>query len=434
MFKTRPLSKIKSTILVPPDKSISHRAVFFSGITKGKTIINNFLDSRDTVFTLKCFRALKVNAVYRRKRNELTISSGGKYFNVDSASLFTGESGTTFRIISGILAGQKFKTRLSCAPSLRKRPMKRITLPLRLMGADIEARGGKGEEYPPLLINPVKRLSAITYDMPVASAQVKSALLFASQYARGVTRVKEPGVCRDHTERMMNLFGLEIDRRAGYVTCRNQEPRSPGEIFVPGDISSAAFFMVLGLILKRAEIILPGVGINPTRTGLIKVLRRMGADIRISRRQSYFEPYGDIVVKSSELLGTVVRPAEVPLMIDEIPILMVVACFARGVTEIYGLGELKVKETDRISSMVYNLKRAGMDITAESYNKGRDFMVRVKGGKTPRASRIRSFNDHRTAMSMIVFALASGKSFSIDDCKCVSKSFPGFINIIRGLY
>ena len=318
---------------------------------------------------------------------------------------------------------------------MSKRPMKRITVPLRLMGAKINGKSENGEEYPPLEIAPVKELSGITYIMPQASAQVKSAILFASLFSKTPVRIKEPYPSRDHTERMLLSFGARIKKSRGFIVCERPDLKlklkTPGQLTVPGDFSSAAFFLVLGALLKNSEILLKNVGINPTRTGLLGALRRMGARIRVNNKKNGVEPYADILVKSSELCGITVKAEEIPLMIDEIPVLMVAASFARGTSGLYGLKELKVKETDRIHSMVSNLQKAGVDIVASPYARGKDWKVTIKGAKKITPTQFKSFSDHRTAMSLIIAGLASGKEHTIDDIHCINKSVPGFIPIIE---
>jgi 3-phosphoshikimate 1-carboxyvinyltransferase len=435
MYKILPLKKLRKKIVVPPDKSISHRALLISAVAQGKTEILNFLDSDDTLATLNCIRKLGVRVNYRREENRVTVESAGPFFSIEKrVILYTRESGTTLRLLSGILASQKFSSQLSAGKTLRRRPMRRVTHPLRMMGADIRGREMDHQEYPPLKINPVKRLQGITYKMPQASAQVKSAILFASLYSEGITRVKELYPSRDHTERMLKLFGAKINRRTGYIMSKKSKLKSPGSIFIPGDISSASNFLALGTILKDSEILLKDVGINPTRAGFIATLRRMGARIKIINKKSYFEPYADILVRSSCLRGIKIEERQIPLMIDEIPILMVCASFAKGLTQIYGVRELRVKETDRIHSMLYNLKRAGIDIKARSYGKDNNWMVEIRGAGRIKSTCFRSLGDHRTAMSLVILALASDKVCTLDDTTCINKSFPEFISIVNSLY
>ncbi len=434
MYKIIPQDEIKAQIKVPSDKSISHRAIFISSITKGRTIVRNLIYSKDTKASLECMRSLGVKI--KKLNDGIIISSEGIYFpRKRRVVLNTAKSGTTFRIISGILAGQHFDTILTAEGSLKKRPMKRITVPLRLMGADIKGRKFKVEEYPPLIISSCPVIKGISYKLPVSSAQVKSAILFASLFAEGETEIEEPCLSRDHTERMLKLFGAFIKRKGRYIYSKKSILKSPGDVFIPGDLSSASFFIALGILLDKSEILIKGININPTRAGFINVLRRMGAHIKVIHRRNYFEPYGDIEAVSSRLKSVIVKKEEVPLMIDELPILFVCASFAKGTSVFYGLKELKVKETDRISSMVYNLKKAGIDIKAEHYRQ--DWRVIIQGTDKKSAinpAKFKSFSDHRTAMSMIIFGAVSSVEHSIDDVKCIDKSFPDFVKIVNSIF
>ena len=436
MVKITSFSRIRSEINIPADKSISHRAIFISSVAKGKTIIRNFLKSNDTYASLECMKNLGVN-IKKTSANEFIVVSKGKYFpRKNKVLLNAGQSGTTLRVISGLLVGQNFSTKIEAEGSLRKRPMKRITEPLRLMGAKIKGLKRKDEELPPLCIEPVRELRAIDYKLPISSAQVKSAIIFASLFSKGTTKIKEYIPSRDHTERMLKYFRVSLKKEGNFIYSKEAELVTPGEIFVPGDFSSAAFFVALGALLEDSRIHIKKVNVNPTRIGFLNVLKRMGARIRITERKNYFEPYADIISYSSLLRSTIVRKKEIPLMIDELPILFVCAAFAKGATVIYGLKELKVKEADRINSMVYNLKQAGVDIKAYPYRN--DWCVVIKGignnrKKLKRAS-FKSFSDHRTAMSMVIMAIASRVECTLDEVDCISKSFPGFIDTINFLH
>ncbi|MBD3264515.1 MAG: hypothetical protein GF375_05400 [Candidatus Omnitrophica bacterium] len=299
-------------------------------------------------------------------------------------------------------------------------------------------RGKKREVYPPLRIEPVACLKGADFDLAVPSAQVKSAILLAALYARGKTSIKEFHKTRDHTERLLSLFGADITVKARkIVCCPCTGLRSPGRLFVPSDFSSASFFIVLGLLLKNSELVIKGVNINPTRCGLLRVLKRMGAKIRILNRKGGYESSADIIIKSSSLKSTDVCEEEIPLMIDEIPILCVAASFAEGRTLIKGVKELKIKETDRISSMVYNLKKAGINIKASKYKEkeGRkgNWFLSIEGGGGFKEAAFKSFSDHRTAMSMMIFGSAAGPGYSIDELGCLNKSFSEFIDLIESL-
>lgn len=435
MFIIKPLSKIKKSIKIPPDKSISHRALMLCAIAEGTTKIRPFILSADTKATLNCIKKLGVDAKIKAK-NILTIRGKGLFFpRKGSVTLFAKESGTTIRILSGLLCGQKFTTKFDAAPSLRKRPMKRIITPLRLMGANIRGRKTRGQQYPPLLIKPVGRLSSIGYTLPIASAQVKSCLLLASLYAKGKTKIIEPVASRDHTERMLKVFKANILKKGKTITSKGVKKLiSPHNIFIPGDFSSAAFFIALGLILRKSELLIKDVNINPTRSGLLNVLKRMDAKIKIINKKNYYEPHADILIKSSALRATKVRGDEVPAMIDEIPILCVLASLAKGTTLIRGLKELKVKESDRLSAIIYNLKKAGIKARALQYEtkKGKNWAIEITGSK-PKPSSFKSFNDHRIAMSMIVLGSALDAKSKLDDIKCIDKSFPEFISLVRSL-
>ena len=435
MHKIKPLGKVKKKIQIPSDKSIFHRAIMFSSIAKGKTLITPFVLSDDTKATLNCIKKLGIKTKFIKK-GVLQIEGKGLYYpGKTKVHLFAAESGTTMRILSGILCGQKFPVVFDGALALKRRPMKRITQPLRLMGADICGRRRKNQEYPPLTVKPVSSLSGIKYKLPIASAQVKSAILLASLYAKEKTQISEPNISRDHTERMLSLFKAKIKRKGKVINLGiPKKLLSPKKIFIPSDFSSAAFFIVLGLILKNSKILIKNVNINATRAGLLSVLKRMGANIKILNKKNYYEPYADIEVRSSALKATVVKESQIPLMIDEVPILCVAASFAKGKTSIKGVGELKVKETDRIKSIVYNLKKAGVEINTHKCKakSKKDWLIEINGGKA-KPGKFKSFSDHRTAMSMIVFASALDRQSSIDDIKCINKSFPEFISLMKSL-
>jgi len=435
MHKIKPLSKIKKKIRVPPDKSISHRAVMLSAISKGTTSIKPFILSGDTQVTLNCIKKLGIKATLKKDK-ELIIEGKGPYFpRKKKTFLFAGESGTTIRILGGLLSGQKIDIVFKAAPALTKRPMKRITQPLRFMGADICGRKAGNQEYPPLKIKAVANLKGIRYKLPIASAQVKSAILLASLYAKGKTQIIEPAISRDHTERMLLLFKAKVTRRGKRIDFKPpKQLKTPKKIFISSDFSSAAFFIVLGLILPKSEILIKDVNINPSRAGLLAVLKRMGAKIKILNKKNYYEPYADILVKSSNLKATPVKENEIPLMIDEVPIFCVAASFAKGKTVIRGVKELKVKEADRIKSIVYNLRKAGINISACKYKKRNkeNWLIEIRGGK-PKAAHFRSFGDHRTAMAMVILGSCLNRESTIDEITCINKSFPEFISLTKQL-
>lgn len=428
---------IKGKVSLPGDKSISHRAIILSAVSSGQTIIENFPDNQDCFYTLSAFKQLGIKI--KKKGRKVIVSGKGLYgLKKPDDALFLGESGTTLRLLLGLLAGQDFKVKLTAAPSLAQRPMRRVTIPLRKMGAVIKAqvtrRKAQVEEYPPMVIEG-GNLKAIQYKLPVASAQVKSALLLAGLYAQGETQVIEPIPTRDHTERMLKLFKANLKIKKNKIILRGKkELVSPGRIYIPADISSASFFMVAAAILPNSKILLEDVSLNPSRTGIIKVLKRMKVNIRVIRRKAQGaigEPMGDIIVKSSRLKGTTVKKREIPSLIDELPVLMVAACYAKGRSVLEGVEELRVKETDRIQAMLVNLKKMGAEIKA--VKSGRSERIMIKGNGALRGCRLKSFGDHRTVMSVVIAALkAKGSSF-IDDIGCINKSFPGFIKQLFSL-
>lgn len=428
-IKIRPANRFSGDIALPGDKSISHRAAIVAALSKGRTKIKNFLFSDDCLATLKVLKDLGVKIRADKKRKEVVIESDGRLRRPASA-LFMRESGTSARIFLGLLAGQNFESELRAAPSLLGRPMKRVLDPLRLMGASIAARSKGREECLPIKIFPAK-LKAIRWRQRVASAQVKSAVLLAGLFAEGTTCIEEPFRTRDHTERMLTLFGAAIRTRAGRITIRPAVLSGPGEITIPGDISSAAFFIVSALLLKDSRIVVKDTGINPTRMGLIRVLRRMGANVKIFNRRNLIEPIADIEAKTSVLKGTTILPEEVPALIDELPIFMVAAGLAHGKTVIQGTGELRVKETDRIHSIQYNLSKLGVNIEVKSLKNSET--LEIHGIKCFPGGSFKSFSDHRTAMSIYVAALASRKPSTLDDISCVSKSFPEFLKFMNHL-
>ncbi len=432
-FTIRPASCIKGIITLPGDKSIASRSVILSAISRPKTIIKNFPLNQDCLFTVKALRVLGIKII--QKNATMTVFGTGLYgLNKSKTPIFVGNSGTTLRLILGVLAGQNFKAKLTAGKSLSQRPMLRVNAPLRKMGAKITAkaitRNAKPDECPPLIIKG-GQLHSVSYRIPVASAQVKSAVLLAGLYAQGLTKVIEPIKTRDHTELMLKLFNADIKVKGNTIVITGgRNLLSPGILTIPGDVSSASFFIAAAAIISDSKILIKNVGLNPSRIGIIRVLRRMGADIEIkqTRGVTNYEPVGDLAVRSSRLKATTVRKAEIPSLIDELPILMVVACYARGKSMFEGAGELRVKETDRIRSMTGNLKAMGADISVQRVDNNEKIII--QGVKELAGTRVRSFGDHRTAMSMIIAALnAKGKTI-IDDVACIDKSFPDFLSIL----
>ena len=424
----------RGKINVPGDKSIAHRALLISALARGTTQIKNFPEHDDSLATLNALLALGVKI--STKHNCVSVYGKSRHgLCKPQKSLFVNNSGATLRLLLGILSGQNFKTKINTGKYLRLRPMSRVNIPLRLMGALIAARKKGSQEYPPLEINGNK-LKGITYSVPVASAQVKSAILLAGLMACGKTRVMEKIATRDHTERMLKAYGADIKIKKNEIILNPQaQLTSPGEIYIPGDISSAAFFIVWTVISSNAQVNIESVSLNPGRLGLIHVLKRMQAKIKLipvkNAATKNGEPCGNIIVNSSRLKATVINTQEVPSLIDELPVLMVAACFAQGKTVIKSVGELRVKETDRINSMLTNLKRMQADIRVIKTGRREDIVIH--GPCALRGARLKSFGDHRTAMSIVVAALAADGQSQIDDLSCVNKSFPGFLATLKSL-
>lgn len=440
-FVIKPVPCLKGIVSLPGDKSIAHRSLIISAITPGKTRIENFPLNQDCLATLRGFRLLGIPITRKDnvKKSTSTLEVFGKGLwglAKPEKEIFVGDSGTTLRLISGVLSGQRFSTRLVAGKSLSRRPMLRVTGPLRRMGAKIETkvkRGGK-EEFAPLTIKG-GLLKPITFKLPVPSAQVKSALLLAALFARGKTKILEPIPTRDHTERMLKVFqaGLKVTKNTIVIEGMRQLV-SPKRIYVPGDLSSAAFFMVLGALAPKTRILIRDVSLNPTRTGVIRVLKRMGAHIKTkvqNPKNNKGEPGGDVIVESSGLKGILVKKEEIPSIIDELPVLMVAACLARGRTVFEGVGELRVKETDRIRSMVENLRKMGADVQVQK--SGTLDKIRVLGVQKLKGGHVKSFGDHRTGMSMIVAGLLASGETRLDDVSCIDKSFPGFLKVLNNL-
>lgn len=438
-----PASPVNASLSLPGDKSVSHRAVFISALSKGKTLVNNFLFSKDSFATIDAFRKMGVKIkVDKNSKRAVIFGKGLHGLSKPKTPIHIEESGTTYRLLAGILSGQEFSSSLTAGKALARRPMRRICEPLRLMGAKINSRisclpagrkmqNAKSEEYPPLEIKGGS-LKAISYKLPVASAQVKSAVLFSGLYAKGKTRVIEPLKTRDHTERMLKLFGANIKEKGKEITLARHVLVSPGMIYIPADISSAAFFIVLATLLPGSDLIIKSLGINPTRAGIISKLKEMGAKIELRKESGdFFEPMADIRVKSAALGGAIIKRGEIPLMIDELPIFMVAASLAEGKTVIEGAQELRVKETDRINSMQANLKKMGANIRVKK--KGSNEYIEIIGVDRLKGVSVKSFGDHRTAMSMVIAGLLAQGRTRLDDIGCIDKSFPEFIGILKHL-
>lgn len=412
------IQKIKKAIgqiKVPGDKSISHRAVMLGSLANGVTEISGFLKGADCLSTIDCFRKMGID-IDINGENVTVHGNGLRGLKKPDEMLYTGNSGTTTRLLCGILAGQNFDTSITGDASIQKRPMGRVVQPLSMMGAKIE------NEYCPLYITGTK-LHGIDYKMPVASAQVKTAIILAGLYADGETVIHEIEKSRDHTELMLSAMGADLTVDNLDITVKPTNDLTAVNVDVPGDISSAAFFLVLGAIMPNSQITVTNVGINPTRTGIIDVLKDMGADITLENvHTSAGETVADITVRSSSLKGTTVGGDIIPRLIDELPIIAVAAVFADGQTVIKDAQELKVKETNRIRAVVDEFNKCGIDITETD-----DGMI-INGGKSIHGADFKTYGDHRMAMSLTVLAqLADGEStLDASDCACVS--YPTFFD------
>lgn len=415
---------LKGEITVPGDKSISHRSIMLGSIASGVTEVHGFLNGADCISSMNCFRQMGVDIDY--DGSIVTIHGNGLHgLKAPADTLDVGNSGTTTRLMSGILAAQNFSSRVIGDNSICRRPMKRIITPLAMMGADITSE--RGNDCAPLIING-RKLKGIHYDSPVASAQVKSCVLLAGLYADGETSVTEPYVSRNHTELMLNAFGGSCTTLGTTATVTSDPVLTGQKIVVPGDISSAAYFLVAGLIAENSEITIKNVGINPTRDGIIDVIKMMGGDITFANvNADSGEPTADITVKTSSLKGCVIAGDIIPKLIDEIPVIAILACFAEGETVIKDAAELKVKESNRIDVMVNNLSAMGADIT------GTDDGMIIRGGKPLHSAVIHSKKDHRIAMSFAVAAMCAEGETEILDANCVNISYPDFYRDLENL-
>ncbi|MBQ1310712.1 MAG: 3-phosphoshikimate 1-carboxyvinyltransferase [Blautia sp.] len=422
-MQIRKLKNLRGEICVPGDKSISHRAVMFGALSHGETRIRHFLTGADCLSTISCFSSMGIE-ILQEKDQVLVKGKGLHGLSAPRDVLNVGNSGTTMRLISGILSGQDFTSSLTGDASIQKRPMKRVIDPLRQMGADITSVPGNG--CAPLLING-RPLHGIHYTSPVASAQVKSCVLLAGLYADGLTSVTEPVLSRNHTEIMLQYFGAEVDS-AGTTASIRPEPTLVGrDVLVPGDISSAAYFIAAGLLIPNSEILLKNVGINPTRDGFLRVCRAMGADITLLNEVREGEPTADLLVRTSPLRGTVVEGDIIPTLIDELPMVAVMAAFAEGTTIIRDASELRVKESDRIRVMTENLQKMGVDITEQP-----DGMI-IHGGAPVHGAVVDSCKDHRVAMSLAVAGGICDGVLTIHDGDCVNISYPEFYQDLYSL-
>lgn len=409
------IKKAVGQIKVPGDKSISHRAVMLGSLANGVTEISGFLKGADCLSTIDCFRKMGID-IDINGENVTVHGNGLRGLLKPDEMLYTGNSGTTTRLLCGILAGQNFDTSITGDASIQKRPMGRVVQPLSMMGAKIE------NEYCPLYITGTK-LHGIDYKMPVASAQVKTAIILAGLYADGETVIHEIEKSRDHTELMLSAMGADLTVDNLDITVKPTNDLTAVNVDVPGDISSAAFFLVLGAIMPNSQITVTNVGINPTRTGIIDVLKDMGADITLENvHTSAGETVADITVRSSSLKGTTVGGDIIPRLIDELPIIAVAAVFADGQTVIKDAQELKVKETNRIRAVVDEFNKCGIDITETD-----DGMI-INGGKSIHGADFKTYGDHRMAMSLTVLAQLADSESTLDDSDCACVSYPTFFD------
>ena len=417
-------SPLRGELSIPGDKSISHRSIMFGSLAKGTTEITNFLQGADCLSTIACFEKMGIG-IENNGDSVIVHGNGLLGLKKPDTILDCGNSGTTTRLISGILAAQDFDVTLTGDDSIKKRPMKRIMDPLSHMGADIRSLEGNG--CAPLAITG-KKLYGIHYTSKVASAQVKSAILLAGLYADGETKVTEPYVSRNHSEIMLKYFGADVSTEGTTASIRPAKELYGNRIVVPGDISSAAFFIAAGLLVPGSEILLKHVGINPTRDGILTVCRDMGADITLlNKNTDSGEPTADILVKYSTLRGTEIGGSIIPTLIDELPVIAAMACFAEGETVIRDAGELKVKESNRIEVMVRNLSAMGADVTETE-----DGMI-IRGGRTLHGAVIDSKLDHRIAMTFAVAGLCAEGETEIKGAECVNISYPGFYQDLERL-
>lgn len=419
-FKVHAGGALQGSTTVPGDKSLSHRAVFLSALAQGTSQVRGWLPAGDTEASLRAIQALGVQ-VERHSPNELTIHGGKLHPSEKPLDLVN--AGTGIRLLTGIMVGQPFESVLDGSEQLRRRPMNRIITPLRMMGADIDGLNG----YAPLFVKPAK-LRGIRYHMPMASAQVKSAILLAALFADGPTAVTQPGPARDHTERMLQALGVNIVTEVDTVTITPGNPFQPLDFTVPGDMSSAAFPLVAALVVPGSDITLTNINLNPTRTGIVDALLEMGADITVTETGlAAGEPVGTIRARHSALKGIRIGGEIVVRMIDEFPIFMVAALMAEGETYVRDAGELRVKETDRIAVMVAELTKLGAKITET------DDGFYLYGPQKLTGARVDGHDDHRISMSMVVAGLAASGDTTVMDARCASDSFPGFAETLRSI-
>ena len=420
-IKLTPCRNVSGEITVPPDKSISHRSAILASLAKGRSALSNFLRAEDCLNTLNVLKGLGVEM---HEQGDLIVVNGkGRHgLNGPGGELYFGNSGTGLRLMAGVLSGQRFSSILTGDASLSRRPMSRITVPLTRMGAEITASEG---EYPPLKISP-GTISGITYDSPIASAQVKSCVLLAGVYPEDTTAVREPVRSRDHTERMMRYLGIPLEVSGTEVTISGGRDWDARDIRVPGDLSSAAFFITACMLFPGSEVIIRDLNLNPTRTGFLEVARRMGASVcEENLRDVCCEPLGDIRVSCGGLRAVRVESKEIPSIIDELPLVALLASQADGTTVISGAGELRKKETDRLHAVANELNKMGQKVKEYEESLG----IEGRPGSLTGAG-VSSYGDHRMAMMLAVASLRAEGVTTIDDTSCISTSFPGFFELL----
>ncbi len=427
-IRVSPVGRLAGRVVVPGDKSISHRAALFGALAQGRTEITGFLEGEDCLATLRAVRALGAEVTRKAPGHYLIDGAGLDGLTEPDDVIDCGNSGTGARLLVGVLAGQPFWTILTGDESLRSRPMDRVAAPLRRMGATVVGRR-EGSRLP-LAVRGSRPLKALTYESPVASAQVKTALLLAGLWADGPVTVREPALSRDHTERMLGGFGARLTTGPEGVTLTPGAALQGQAVAVPGDISSAAFFLVAAALMADADVTVAHVGTNPTRTGVLEVLEAMGAHVRrapLGGPGSASEPAADLVVRGGRLRGAEIAGPVIPRLIDEVPILAVAAALADGPTEVRDAAELRVKESDRIRAIATELGRMGARVTE------RPDGLRIEGGARLTGAVVRSGGDHRMAMALVIAGLLADGETVVEDTDCIATSFPGFLNAVNDL-
>ncbi|CAM2840511.1 TPA: 3-phosphoshikimate 1-carboxyvinyltransferase [Legionella pneumophila] len=423
-FISKPVGYLKGEITVPGDKSISHRSIIFGAIAIGTSVIDGFLDGEDCIATLKAFQSMGVRIEGPDKQRVIIHGVGKHGLKQPQNIIDCGNSGTSMRLLAGLLAAQQFDSQLTGDESLLKRPMLRISRPLSQMGADVTTQDGK----PPIVIKGGKKLNGIHYVMPEASAQVKSCLLLAGMYAEGQTKITENAVSRDHTERMLRTFSYPVQIQDGAIVIDRNGECYGTRLNIPGDISSAAFFIVAASITPGSDVLIRNVGINPTRTGIIHILTEMGADIKVLNQRAYGEePVADLHIRYSQLKGIDIPASMVPLAIDEFPVIFIAAACAQGKTTLHGAKELRLKESDRIGAMVDGLNQLG--VHAEGFDDG----ILIEGGSI-QGGEVNSRGDHRIAMSFAIAGAVASAPVTIKNCANVATSFPSFVTTANMLH